>query len=50
MKITVKLKMPKSRNLVALAVLDPQSVFRPRSERDRTQYRRKQKHPKREEY
>jgi hypothetical protein len=45
-KITIKIQAPKARNLMALAVLDPKSVFRPRSERDRTKYNRKVKHRK----
>jgi hypothetical protein len=49
MKITIKLKQPKHRNLVARAVLDPNSLFRPKSERDRTKYNRKVKHPKKEQ-
>lgn len=45
-KITIKLKTPKARNALALAVLDPKSAFRPKSERDRTKYTRKVKHRK----
>lgn len=45
-KITVKLKAPKARNLVARAVRDPQGPFTKRVERDRTKYTRKAKHPK----
>ena len=45
-KITIKLKAPKARNKVARAVLDPQGAFRPKAERDRTKYNRKQKHKK----
>lgn len=45
-KITIKLKTPKARNTLALAVLDPKSIFRPRSERDKTKYNRKVKHRK----
>lgn len=44
--ITIKLKTPKARNALALAVLDPQSAFRPKAERDRTKYSRKMKHKK----
>lgn len=45
-KITIKLKTPKARNALALAVLAPQSAFRPKTERDRTKYTRKTKHKK----
>jgi hypothetical protein len=45
-KITIKLKTPKARNALAHAVLDPQSIFRPKSERDRSKYSRKVKHKK----
>ena len=45
-KITIKLKTPKARNALALAVLDPKGAFRPKSERDRTKYTRKVKHRK----
>ncbi len=48
MKITIKLKQPKQRNLVARAVLDPNSPFRAKSERDRTKYNRKVKHRNKE--
>jgi hypothetical protein len=34
------------RNPLARAVRDPQGMFRPTSERDRTKYTRKQKHKK----
>jgi len=34
----------KQRNWVAKAVRDPQGLFRPRSERDRTKFSRKKKH------
>lgn len=34
------------RNRLAKAVRDPQGAFRPKSERDRTKYTRKKKHPK----
>jgi hypothetical protein len=49
MKITIKLKQPKQRNLVARAVLDPSSPYRARSERDRTKYNRKAKHRNQEQ-
>jgi hypothetical protein len=45
-KIVIKIKTPKARNALALAVLAPQSAFRPKSERDRTKYSRKMKHKK----
>lgn len=45
-RITIKVKVPKARNALALAVLAPQSAFRPKSERDRTKYSRKMKHKK----
>ena len=48
MKITIKLKQPKQRNLVARAVLDPSSPYRAKCERDRSKYNRKVKHPGRE--
>ena len=48
MKITIKLKQPKQRNLVARAVLDPSSPYRAKCERDRSKYNRKVKHPNRE--
>lgn len=37
---------PKVRNWAAKAVRDPQGLFRPRSEVDRTKYTRKVKHKK----
>lgn len=40
---------PKQRNWVAKAVRDPQGLFRPRSERDRTKFSRKVKHKKAEQ-
>ena len=46
MKKLIKLK---PRNFVAKAVRDPQGAFRPKSERDRTKYTRKAKHPKLQE-
>lgn len=49
MKITIKLKQPKQRNLVARAVLDPSSPYRAKSEKDRTKYNRKVKHRKLED-
>jgi hypothetical protein len=49
MKITIKLKQPKQRNLVARAVLDPSSPYRAKCERDRTKYNRKVKHSKKED-
>lgn len=45
-KIVIKLQAPKARNAMALAVLDPKSIFRPKSERDKTKYNRKVKHKK----
>lgn len=45
-KITVKIQAPKARNVLALSVLDPKSIFRPKAERDRTKYSRKTKHKK----
>lgn len=42
----IKVPAPKRRNALARAVRDPQSIFRPRSERDRTKYTRKTKHQK----
>jgi hypothetical protein len=48
MKITIKLKQPKQRNLVARAVLDPSSPYRAKCERDRSKFNRKVKHPNRE--
>jgi hypothetical protein len=48
LKIVIKLKAPKARNALALAVLDPKSVFRPKAERDRTKYSRKAKHRNKE--
>jgi hypothetical protein len=44
MKITIKLKQPKQRNLVARAVLDPSSPYRAKCERDRSKFNRKVKH------
>jgi len=38
------------RNRLARAVRDPQGSFAPKSERDRTKYRRKIKHPKQEAF
>lgn len=49
MKITIKLKQPKQRNLVARAVLDPSSPYRAKCERDRSKYNRKVKHRKQED-
>lgn len=48
MKITILLKQPKPRNLMARAVLDPASPYRARCERDRSKFNRKVKHPNRE--
>jgi len=39
----------KVRNKIARAVRDPQGMFRPKTERDRTKYQRKPKHPKKED-
>ena len=36
----------KIRNKLARAVRDPQGMFRPKAERDRTKYTRKAKHKK----
>lgn len=44
MKKTRTPQKPKPRNWVARAVRDPQGLFRPKSERDRTKYSRKTKH------
>jgi stalled ribosome alternative rescue factor ArfA len=49
MKITIKLKQPKQRNLIARAVLDPNGLFRAKNERDRTKYNRKAKHRNQEQ-
>lgn len=46
MKKVRRPQKPKIRNWVARAVRDPQGDFRPRSEKDRTKYSRKIKHPK----
>lgn len=43
MKKQIKIK---PRNHVARAVRDPQGLFRPKAERDRTKYTRRKKHPK----
>ena len=45
-KITIKIEQPKARNKLARAVRDPQGMFRPNAERDRTKYSRKLKHKK----
>lgn len=45
-KITIKIQAPKARNVLALSVLDPKSIFRPKTVRDRTKYNRKTKHKK----
>ena len=45
----IKTKKLKPRNSAARACRDPQGPFRPRSERDRTKYSRKAKHPKQQE-
>ena len=37
---------PKVRNWVAKQVRDPDGPYRPRSERDKTKYSRRKKHPK----
>jgi hypothetical protein len=42
----MKTRKIKPRNLVARAVRDPQGMFRPKAERDRTKYNRKEKHKK----
>ena len=49
MKITIKLKQPKQRNLVARAVLDPNGLFRAKCERDRSKFNRKVKHRNQEQ-
>jgi hypothetical protein len=49
MKITIKLKQPKQRNLIARAVLDPNGLFRAKSERDRSKFNRKVKHRNQEQ-
>jgi hypothetical protein len=49
MKITIKLKQPKQRNLVARAVLDPSSPYRAKCERDRSKFNRKVKHRNQEQ-
>lgn len=49
MKIVIKIEQPKQRNALARAVLDPNSVFRPRAERDRSRYNRKVKHRNKEQ-
>lgn len=41
----VRLKKLKPRNSVARALRDPQGPFKKRVEQDKTQYRRKPKHP-----
>ena len=41
---------PKQRNWVAKAVRDPDGPYRPRSEKDRSKYSRKPKHPKQVDY
>lgn len=41
-----KPQKPKVRNWVAKQVRDPDGPFRPKSERDRTKFSRKKKHPK----
>lgn len=46
-KITVKI--PKPRNALAFAVLDPKGAFRPKSEVNRKKYSRKVKHSKKEQ-
>lgn len=43
MKKQIKIK---PRNKLARAVRDPQGMFRPKAERDRTKYTRKAKHKK----
>jgi hypothetical protein len=40
----MKQKTIKVRNKLARAVRDPQGMFRPKAERDRTKYTRKTKH------
>ena len=50
MKKVRRPQAPKRRNWVAKVVRDLDGPFRPKSERDKTKFRRKPKHPKREEY
>lgn len=45
-QIVITVPAPKRRNALARAVRNPQSIFRPRTERDRTKYNRKTKHRK----
>ena len=46
MKSNRRPQKPKTRNWLAKAVRDPQGLFRPKTEKDRTKYSRKVKHPK----
>jgi hypothetical protein len=43
---TKKKKVPKVRNHLAKAVRDPNGLFRPKTERDKSKYYRKEKHKK----
>ena len=49
-KTPIRAQKPKQRNWVAKVVRDPDGPYRPRSERDRSKYSRRPKHPKQVDY
>jgi hypothetical protein len=50
MKKVRRPQAPKQRNWVAKVVRDPDGPFRPKSERDKSKFKRKPKHPKRDHF